>query len=210
VNHEVSPVRHRAPATDRGAALRSRLADVNADLLSRWAGVVRRRVITQCGVAVLAVGVTTAAGVIFAPEIARRYLFLAYFPSLLVSASLGGLVSGITALVGIELAVWGYWLPLDPGGYRPRLGDLGPVAVFLVTGAALAWLMEQLHRAQERLEVALQRERADSATKDAFLASLSHELRTPLNVVQCRHAAPPGGTAARHAADHSRSVRAAM
>lgn len=156
---------------------------MNSAFLSKWPRAVRRRVVWQCGVAVLAVVATTVCAHVIDHELARRYLFLTYYPSLLISAFLGGLVSGLVALAGTEAVIWGYWLAREPGNYQFSMRGLAPLAVSAGTGILLSLVMEQFHRTLERLEAALERERRDSATKDTFLASLSHELRTPINVV---------------------------
>jgi signal transduction histidine kinase len=103
--------------------------------------------------------------------------FLFLWPAVAICAWVGGLGPGLCATVAGVLAA-DYYL-VEPrftfSFHKPH--ETAWVCLFVVLGACLSLLGEQLHRMRRRLEQA-------DENKNNFVATLAHELRGPLSALR--------------------------
>ena len=124
-------------------------------------------------------GGALAAALALAPEFndAPGPLFLA---SVLVSAWIGGLRSGLvaTALGSVALA---RFFDLSRAPTLPHSADTAfDLLLFLAVACLISWLTADLRRANRRLEAARAETQAAIRARDELAAAAAHDLKTPL------------------------------
>jgi signal transduction histidine kinase len=135
-----------------------------------------RTTAVRYGLVPIAVAASTLLEMLFNPLIGEMpFLFL--WPAVAVCAWVGGLGPGLCAtLLGVLAA--DYYL-VEPrfifSFHKPH--EAAWVSLFVVLGASLSVLGEQLHRLRRRLEQA-------DRKKNEFVATLVHELRGPLSALR--------------------------
>lgn len=99
--------------------------------------------------------------------------------AVMISAWYGGLAPGMLAMGLAVLASELFFLTPRFTLTIPEPQDLVRLGIFIAEGSSISVLMEALHGAKRRAELA-------NRAKDHFLAVLSHELRAPLTPVLLR------------------------
>jgi signal transduction histidine kinase len=159
---------------------------------------------SRFAVAVLASGISAGAGAILQSLVGYRFPLIAFYPSIMLSAWVGGFWPGMVTTGVSAVLVDRLWLaPLRASGHS-TVGDPIALVLFVGIGFAASAFSESLHRSTERERAA--RERAEASEralqeserqlrialaeaeqanrlKDHFVAMVSHEIRTPLNAV---------------------------
>jgi len=85
----------------------------------------------------------------FWPSI-QPFAWSLFYPTVLISASLGGLIPGLVTTIISTALVWYYFLPPEGSFSLSEKANLASVFVFLGTGAAFSIFHEMLRRAQLR------------------------------------------------------------
>ncbi len=112
-----------------------------------------------------------------------KVVWLTFYPAIMVSALLGGLVSGlISILYTLAFAFYG-WMFIDSARFITSLPDVIGAVVFVLNTVMMSLVAWGMRRANARSRAAqLHAEAADRA-KSVFLAQMSHELCTPFNAI---------------------------
>src|SRR5215211_3389694 len=112
-------------------------------------------------------------------------LLMPYVVLVVVAARWGGIGAAVfTCLAALPLV--DYFL-LEPQG-RLEVGSRQnlQVALVLLAGLILGWLVDGLRAARESAEAAAAAERAALEERDAVLSVIAHDLRSPLSAVRLR------------------------
>jgi two-component system, cell cycle sensor histidine kinase and response regulator CckA len=121
----------------------------------------------RCSIAALAVAL--AAGVRVWPFgfFGTRVPYVTFYPAVILAGLYGGFSAGLVATLLSALAVAYFWI--EPVGQFTIGGtaDSWGLAFFVASAAAISWISERMHRAQERVgeaeaeaKLASERERA--------------------------------------------------
>src|SRR5262249_58630043 len=98
------------------------------------------------GIAPASVAITFAARALLAPILHEESAYLLFVPAVLISAGIGGLVSGIVATV-LSLVLVCFFLAGFPA---ITIAEATSAAVFAAIGFGIAWVGEQLQRNRVR------------------------------------------------------------
>jgi signal transduction histidine kinase len=168
----------------------------------------RATALYRYSVAVALVVTATVFRLVFLDDVGARFVFVTFFPALILTALYGGLGPGLLSTILSMLLTNYFWI--EPVGRLTLAGaaEIMPMAIFAVSGCVISLVTESLHRALIRAHVAEGRLReyqehleeqvrtrteelkhalatADSANhaKSRFLAAASHDLRQPLSAI---------------------------
>jgi signal transduction histidine kinase len=110
-------------------------------------------------------------------------LMLLAYPAVLVAAFVGGLLSGIVALVATALGL--AYFTIEPVGsfLIAAERDALDLALFCVIGLSLVAVVDRRTQALRLAKVARAQAEEASAAKEAVMAVVAHDLRNPLQTV---------------------------
>lgn len=125
------------------------------------------------------------------------FVWFLFFPTVFLSARLGGFQAGLVSTFLSSGIVWYFFLPPQLSWQLQNPNNLYSVALFLVMGYLFSDVQERLSKALRTADTALSESRAANervsllyqktleldALKSQFFANVSHELRTPLTLV---------------------------
>jgi len=112
-----------------------------------------------------------------------KVIWLTFYPAIMISALLGGFVSGlISILYTMGFALYG-WMFIGSERFIASLPDVIGAVVFVLNTVMMSLVAWGMRRANERSRAARMRAEAADKAKSVFLAQMSHELRTPFNAI---------------------------
>jgi K+-sensing histidine kinase KdpD len=116
-----------------------------------------RPAVARYGLAVIACGCATGAGIGLQAVVGFRFPLITFYPAVLLSAWFGGLWPGVVATILSTLLVDYVWLaPLRAAG-SATIGDPVALMLFVAIGLAICGFSESLHRNTRREHAARQR-----------------------------------------------------
>ena len=120
------------------------------------------------GVAIAAFGLSLVFRYLLRDSLGTTVPYLQFYPAIIVAAWYGGLGPGL--LITIISAVAAMYFFLPPNGLAvTEAADLLSLAVFVATGAVIAWLNDRLHVAQEAQRTVAATATARAERLDAIL-----------------------------------------
>ena len=138
------------------------------------------------GLAIAAVALALLLKLVLRPTIGPEtpfLLFSIFSIAVVVGDRWGGLGPGPLALALSAGVALYFFLPPYQSPSLTHPWHLTQVAVFLVEGMLISWVIATHVRVKEDLQEAKEAIEVANRSKDRFLAMLSHELRTPLTPV---------------------------
>ncbi|OHD17852.1 MAG: hypothetical protein A2Y38_13125 [Spirochaetes bacterium GWB1_59_5] len=117
------------------------------------------------------------------PIMGTKVIWLTFYPAIMISALLGGFVSGLLSITfTLGFAVYG-WMIIGSERFIASLPDVIGAVVFVLNTTMMSLVAWGMRRANERSRAARLRAEAADRAKSVFLAQMSHELRTPFNAI---------------------------
>ena len=130
--------------------------------ISRLSPPSERSRIWQYGIAPTAVALALAGRALLTPELHNEALYLYFVPSVLISAGIGGIGPGLLATT---LSLLCAFAVLDKGSHPSYFVN---ATAFALTGIAVSWVGELLHRSQRRASVMTR----NAVAREAHLQSI--------------------------------------